>query len=102
MVSEAASEMVVSETCCLHEGVDNSWTNTSKASADKVFAYQLSFGSLCRDLALVPELTLSRLMVNEVPNVLVKRSKLNYYLNHRKPITVNNTQLQAMMRFIDY
>ena len=84
MVSEAASEMVIHETSCLHERVDYRWTNTSKASANKVFAYQLGFGCLRRDLALVPELTLSRLLVNEVPNVLVKRSKLHYYLNWRK------------------
>ncbi|KAG2325988.1 hypothetical protein Bca52824_008716, partial [Brassica carinata] len=72
LVSEATSEMVVCETGGLHEGVDNRRTNTAKASANKVFAYELGFGSLHRDLAWVPELALSRLLVNEVPNVLVK------------------------------
>lgn len=72
MVSKAASEMVVCEPSCLHERVNNRWTDTAKASANKVFAYQLGFRSLHRDLAWVPELALSRLLVNKVPNVLVK------------------------------
>lgn len=72
MMSEAASKMVVCETSCLHERVNNCWTDTAKASANKVFAYQFRFGSLHRDLAWVPELALSRFLVNEVPNVLVK------------------------------
>lgn len=84
LVSEATNEMVVCETSCLHEGVNNRWTNTAKASANKVFANQLGFGSLHRDLACVPELALSSLLVNEVPYVFVKRSKFYYYLDFTK------------------
>jgi len=96
MVSEAASEMVVCETSCLHERVNNRWTYTAKTSAYKIFAYQLGFRSLHRDLTWVPELALSRFLVNEVPNVLVKWSKCTYYLHLRKPITVRKKKVMLL------
>uniref|UniRef100_M4EBC9 Uncharacterized protein n=1 Tax=Brassica campestris TaxID=3711 RepID=M4EBC9_BRACM len=38
LVSEAAYEMVVCETNCLHEGVNKRWTDAAKASSYNIFA----------------------------------------------------------------
>lgn len=87
LVSEAAYEMVIRESNCLHEGVNNCRTNTAEASAYKIFTYKLSFRCLDGDLSLIPELALCRLVVHKIPHVLLKWSVFSYNLDEVKQLT---------------